>query len=76
MYQGRVLSRKHATRREMKEPVEVIMEYLYLNVTKMYKRNGILYVQIGVGKTKDIHKHEMKRVESIQIREHKRKGVQ
>jgi hypothetical protein len=76
VYQGRVLWRKHPTKRIMKEPVDVVMEYLYLNVTKMYKKAGILYVQVGSGKTKEIHKHEMKRIESIQIREHKRSGVQ
>jgi len=80
VYQGRVLSRKRyegrITRREMKEPVEVIIEYLYLGVTKMYKKNGILYIQVGVGKAKEMHMHEVVRIDSIQIREHKRSGVQ
>ena len=60
----------------MKEPVPVIIEYLYLNITKMYKENGMLYIQEGVGKGKKVHLHDITRVESIQIREHKRSGVQ
>lgn len=76
VYKGRVLSRKHSTKREMKEPVEVIIEYLYLDVVKMYKKNGILYIQVGIGKKKEMHMHEVSRVDSVQIREHKRSGIQ
>ena len=54
----------------------VIQKYLYVNVVKMYKKENILYIQVGAGKKKEIHKHDMKDVISIQIREHKRSGVQ
>jgi hypothetical protein len=52
----------------------VIHKFLYLNVTKMYKKVGILYIQVGMGKKKEIHKHEVKDVASIQVREYKRDG--
>ena len=76
VYKGRVLSRKHKTQRIMKEPVEATLEYLYLDITKMYKEKGILYIQEGVGKNKKLHLHDMTRVENIYIREYKRSGVQ
>jgi len=76
VYKGRVLSRKYKTQREMKAPISIIKEYLYLNVVKMYKKDSILYIQIGKGKAKEIHKHDIMRVESIQIRKYKRSGIQ
>lgn len=76
VYQGRVLSRTYSTRRTMKEPVPVTIEYLYLDVTNMYKKEGILYLQEGVGKQKILHRHDITRVASIQIREYKRSGIQ
>jgi len=57
------------------KPAETILhKFLYLNVTKMYKKGGILHIQVGVGKNKEIHMHEVKDVSSVQIREHKRDG--
>lgn len=56
-------------------PREVIVQkFLYLNVTKAYKKAGILYIQIGTGKKKELHKHDVKHVISIQLREHDRSG--
>jgi hypothetical protein len=52
----------------------VVYKFLYLNVVKMHKKLGILYIQIGVGKKKEIHRHDMKHVVSIQVREHDRSG--
>jgi hypothetical protein len=51
-----------------------VQEYLYLNVVKMYKKNRILYIQIGVGKKKEMHMHDMKSVVGIQVREYDRSG--
>lgn len=52
----------------------VLYKFLYLNVTKMYKKGGVLYIQIGIGKKKEMHMHDMKSVVSIQVREHDRSG--
>lgn len=79
MYQGRVLSRKKNTKklRDMSnKPVSCMRDYLYLGVTRMYKRNGILYIITGSGKKKEIHRHEVKRVCGLFKREYKREGVQ
>ena len=53
-----------------------IKKFLYLNVTKIRKiaRLGYLCIQIGIGKKKELHYHEMRRIESLQIREHDRSG--
>ena len=57
------------------KPAETVWhKFLYLNVTKMYKKGGILYIQVGVGKNKEMHIHEVKDVASVQVREHKRDG--
>ena len=49
-------------------------KFLYLNVTKMQKKDGLLVVQVGIGKNKEIHTHEVKSVNSVQVREYKRDG--
>jgi hypothetical protein len=54
--------------------VTVLHEFLYLGVTKMFKKKGILYIQVGTGKKKELHHHEVKSINSIQIREYKRDG--
>lgn len=58
------------------EEVTDIQEFLYLNVTKVRKivELGYLCVQIGIGKNKELHYHDMRRIESIQIREYDRSG--
>lgn len=79
MYIGRVLSRKKNTKRlrdMSNRPVPCLREYLYLGVTKMYKKKGILYIITGGGKNKEIHRHEVKRVRGLFKREYKREGVQ
>ena len=52
----------------------ILYKFLYLNVTKMYKKSGILYIQVGVGKKKEMHRHDMNSVVSVQVREHDRSG--
>jgi len=52
----------------------VLHKFLYLNVTKMFKKAGILHIQVGTGKKKELHMHEVKDVASIQVREYKRDG--
>jgi hypothetical protein len=52
----------------------VLHKFLYLNVTKMYKKLNVLYIQVGAGKKKELHMHDMKHVVSIQVREHDRSG--
>jgi hypothetical protein len=56
------------------EETFTIKKFLYLNVTKIYYKKGNLYVQIGVGKKKEMHVHEMKSVVGVQTREHDRSG--
>lgn len=61
--------------KQLSGPVETVLhKFLYLNVTKMYKKNNILYIQVGVGKKKELHRHEVKDISSLQIREHDRSG--
>lgn len=55
---------------------EQYMRFMYTRVTKMYKKGKFLHVQEGMGKQKVIHIHDVKRIENIQIRKHKRGGVQ
>jgi hypothetical protein len=78
--EGRVLTRRRRLT-EIKQPryipgpvKTVIHKFLYLNVTKMYKKNGMLFIQVGVGKNKELHRHEVKDVASVQVREYKRDG--
>jgi hypothetical protein len=52
----------------------VLHKFLYLNVTKVYKKNGILYIVVGAGKNKEQHMHDLKSVNSIQVREHDPSG--
>jgi hypothetical protein len=52
----------------------VLHKFLYLHVTKMYKKGGILHIQVGTGKKKELHMHEVKDVASVQVREYKRDG--
>jgi len=57
------------------KPLETVLhKFLYLNVTKMYKKRGILYIQVGTGKKKELHMHEVNSVASVQVREYKRDG--
>jgi len=57
------------------KPAEAILhKFLYLNVTNMYKRDGFLVIEVGVGKKKEIHRHEVKDVTSVQVREYKKDG--
>jgi len=74
MLRRKRLSQKQPYRRLAGTTEIVLHEFLYLNVTKMYKKSGILYIQVGVGKKKEMHMHDMKSVVSIQIREHDRSG--
>jgi hypothetical protein len=74
MLRRKRLSQKQPYRRLAGTTEIVLHEFLYLNVTKMHKKNGILYIQIGMGKSKEIHRHDMKSVVSIQVREHDRSG--
>lgn len=46
-------------------------EYMYLDVTKMYKEDGLVHICCG---KKEHHTHELKRVISIQVREYDRSG--
>jgi len=54
----------------------VLCKFLYLEVIKICKKKGFLYIQMGVGKKKEVHIHDVKDIINIQIREHKRDGVQ
>jgi hypothetical protein len=58
------------------EVVAGIQEFLYLNVTKVRKiaKFGYLCIQIGIGKNKELHYHDIRRVESLQVRKHDRSG--
>jgi hypothetical protein len=47
--------------------------YCYTNVTSYYtEKRKILYIMEG----KKIHRHDIKRIIGVQIREHKRSGIQ
>ena len=54
---------------------QTFRKYLYLDVTKMYKnkKSGILIIKT---QDKKEHMHDLARIESIQVREYKRTGVQ
>jgi hypothetical protein len=52
---------------------DTFRKYLYLDVVKMYKKSGILYIKT---QDKKEHMHELSRIESIQVREYKRQGIQ
>lgn len=56
------------------EETVAIKKFLYVDVIKMFKKENVLCIQVGVGKKKEIHKHELKSISSIQIREHDRSG--
>ena len=43
--------------------------YLYLEVTRCYQKNGLLCVIVGKNEK---HTHEIKRIESVQVRKHRR----
>ena len=78
-YEGRVLLRNKKSKvlRDMKNlPVRITKEFLYLNATKMYKKKGMIIIETGKGKQKEVHIHEMSRVKEIYKREYKREGVQ
>lgn len=49
-----------------------IVEYCYTRVTKLYKKDGMLYIAEG----KKQYVYDQSRIEMIQIREHKRQGIQ
>lgn len=53
----------------------VIHKFLYLNVTKMHKKENMLYIQVGTGKKKEVHRHDMNSVVSVQIREYRKDGI-
>ena len=74
-YDGRVFSRKLPSHRvkKLNDFVVTQREYLYLNVTKMYKKNNTLHIHIG---KLEHHMHEVQRVLCVQVREYKRGGVQ
>jgi hypothetical protein len=74
MVRRKRLTDKQLIRRMPGQATTVIQRYLYLGVTKMNKKNGILYIQVGVGKKKELHMHELWSVAGIQIREHDRSG--
>lgn len=57
------------------KPLETVLhKFLYLCVTKIYKKDDILHIQVETGKKKEIHRHEIKSVVNIQIRKHDRSG--
>jgi hypothetical protein len=79
--------RSMARRKRLNQPVQSdrylpgekttdIQKFLYVNVTKVRKiaRLGYICIQIGVGKNKELHYHDMRRIESLQIRKHDRSG--
>jgi hypothetical protein len=70
----RRLTDKPMIRRIPSELKTIIQKFLYLNVTRMYKKEGFLCVQVGVGKKKELHMHDMKSVAGIQIREYDKSG--
>jgi hypothetical protein len=51
---------------------EPYLKFLYLNVTKMYSKDGILHIWVE-GK-REHHMHDCSRVESVQAREYDRSG--
>lgn len=62
----------HVGKRRKAVNCEFFKEYMHINVTKMYKENGMLVVMEG----KRAFKYDMLRIVSVQIREYKRSGVQ
>ena len=46
-------------------------EYVYLDVVKLYKKDGIVHI---LSDKKEHHSHEMGHIESIQVREYDRSG--
>lgn len=52
----------------------ILREFLYVNVIKMYKKEDILYIQVDVGKKKELHKHDVESITQLQIRKHDRSG--
>jgi deoxyadenosine/deoxycytidine kinase len=77
VFKGRIFSRRKGVSirriRDANTLVEEEHEYLYLNVTKMYKKGHILHIHIGKA---EHHMHDLQRVISIQAREYKRSGIQ
>jgi hypothetical protein len=49
-----------------------IVEYCFPKVTKMYKDKGMLYIEEG----KKQYVYDQGRIEMLQIREHRRQGIQ
>ena len=52
----------------------ILREFLYVDVVKIYKKENILYIQVGVGKKKELHKHDIKNITQLQIRKHDKNG--
>lgn len=50
---------------------DTFKKYLYLDVTKMFKKLGMLHIWCG---KQEKHIHDLKRIDSVQIREYKRDG--
>lgn len=74
-FTGRIFTRKKNTKR-LRLPNELVKsrhEYMYLSVTKMYKKGNVLHIHIGKA---EHHMHDISRVVSIQVREYKRSGIQ
>jgi len=81
--EGRSMARRKRLNQPLKsdqylpgEETTEIQKFLYVNVTKVRKivRLGYLCIQVGVGKNKELHYHDMRRIESLQIRKHDRSG--
>jgi len=79
-YEGRVLVRQPKSTKYLRHikamPVVEFRDYMYLNVTKMFKKKGVLYIVVGKGKKQEIHMHDASRVRELWKREYKREGVQ
>ena len=77
---GRSMSRKRrlTAKQEYRQVSHMkemaLIKFLYVNMTKMYKKLGILYIHVGIGKKEEMHMHDMKHVVSIQVRENDRSG--
>lgn len=59
-------------KKKISKQVYMVDEYWHPKVTKLFKKKGILYVVEG----KDQFSYDVNRVTTLQIREHKRQGVQ
>lgn len=75
--EGRILARQGRSgkgvseKRLPSESKSVVHPYLYLNVTKLFKKDNVLHIECV---NKEKHMHDIKRVVNIQVREYRRDG--